>query len=91
MVSQDMVRQINKLSSFPEGEVSLHTPTSPVPLLICSPTAYLVPAEETFLLICLTEMEEYKPSKILDIFLPFIVSYIISLKGLTGARGNTNG
>lgn len=66
-----MVRQINKLSFFPEGKVSLQTPIFPVPLLICSPTAYLAPAEEIFLLIFLTEMEEYKLSKILDIFLPF--------------------
>lgn len=47
MVSQDTVRQINKLFS-PEGKVSLHAPIFPVPLLICSPTAYPVPAEETF-------------------------------------------
>ena len=49
MVSQDVVRQINKLSYLPEGKVSLHPPVFPVPLLICSPTAYPVPAEETFL------------------------------------------
>ena len=58
MGSQDMVRQINKLSFFPEGKVSLHTPIFPVPLLICSPTVYHVLAQETFLLIYLTEMEE---------------------------------
>lgn len=73
-ISQDMVRQINKLSFFPEGEVLLHTPIIPVPHFTCCPTAYPVPACCRLFceLIYLTKVEEeHKPSKILDVFLPF--------------------
>lgn len=66
-----MVRQGNNLFIFPEGKVSLCTPIFPVSLLICSPTAYPVPAEKTFLLLYFTEVEEYKPSEMLDVFLSF--------------------
>jgi len=48
-VSQDVVRQVNKLYFFPEGKISLHGPIFPVPFLICSLTVYPVLAEESFL------------------------------------------
>lgn len=50
MVSQDMVRQINKLSLLFQKAVSLCKLSSLLSPLICSPTAHPVHAEETLLI-----------------------------------------
>lgn len=73
-VSQDTVRQINKLSFFSRRwglTAHSHRPSPPPHLLShCLPCACLL--QRLFCeLIYLTNVGEHKPSEILDLFLPF--------------------